>query len=111
MIRLSRRELLGLGLGGAGAVALGIAVGPPGGTLVTGRVLRSQLPLPQPFTVPLPVPRVAASVQVFGTDSYDLTIRQAVQEILPGVPTQVWGYNGEFPGCRARRSTAPRSPG
>jgi spore coat protein A len=39
------------------------------------------------------------------TDYYDITMRPAVVEILPGRPTTIWGFNGQFPGptIRARR--------
>src|SRR5215467_6012273 len=39
------------------------------------------------------------------TDYYELTERVGQVELLPGLATSVWGYNGQFPGplIRARR--------
>jgi spore coat protein A, manganese oxidase len=92
----SRRRFLGLVAGAAVMGATGFAV-------VNGRssdgLLRSKRPLPQPFTVPLPIPDIARPVTTDGdTDFYSLTQRVADVEILPGVRTQIWGYDGTFPG-------------
>ncbi len=100
MMRLPRRTFLGL-LGGA---AIGAAVGVPllggvGGSSSTGTLLRSQLPLPRPFTLPLAVPPVLVPTRTDDTsDYYDIVQRAAVAEILPGVRSTIWGYNGIFPG-------------
>jgi spore coat protein A len=64
-----------------------------------GSVLRSAVPLPEPFTVPLPLPPVLAPVRSDGeADYYELTQRVGRLDILPGGPTEVWGYDGRFPG-------------
>jgi hypothetical protein len=92
---LSRRSLLRLL--GAGAVAGVAGCDYPQGTL--GELLTSQLPLPRPFQVPLPVPPVARPARSDGdTDYYELTQREAEAELLPGVRTPIWGYDGRFPG-------------
>jgi len=91
---LSRRRFLGLA--GAGTAALAI---PGCGLLSTQRagvVLTSRLPLPQPFAVALPVPDVAQPID--GGTAYELVQRPALLEIIPGNRTEVWGYNGTFPG-------------
>ncbi|GIH15972.1 multicopper oxidase family protein [Rugosimonospora africana] len=99
--RLSRRRLLGLA-GGAGiAAAVGFTVPILSRQDQTGKLLPSQIPLPRPFQVPLPVPPMLAPGRhpdFPGADFFE--IRQLVtrQEILPGVPTEIWGYNGTFPG-------------
>ncbi len=107
MSRLSRRQLVAL-IGVAGAAA---AVGAPlvsgaRGATSTGQLLLSQLPLPSPFTRPLRVVDALAPVRS-GPDGdvYDLVQRAATVEILPDVPTKIWGYNGLFPGptIRSRR--------
>ncbi|MFI2361938.1 multicopper oxidase family protein [Promicromonospora sp. NPDC019610] len=105
---LTRRRLLGVG----GALGLVVAAGlstsaalaprPP----LTGAELRSAVPLPPPFRVPLPVPAVLTPVSsADGTDSYEITQREVTAEILPGVPTPLWTYDGTFPGptIEARR--------
>jgi spore coat protein A, manganese oxidase len=112
-MRLSRRDALRLGLaaggglllpaglaacdgGGGGGLGGGANVGAQGSA---GRLLRSQVPLPEPFRVPLPVPPVLPPVRSDHTgDHYEITQRAAEVEILPGMRTEVWGYNGIFPG-------------
>ncbi|HEX5114655.1 MAG TPA: multicopper oxidase family protein [Pseudonocardiaceae bacterium] len=81
------------------AAGAGAGIGVPllsgiAGSSSTGTVLRSQLALPEPFTVPFTVPPVLAPTG----DRYEIVQRAATAEILPGVPTPIWGYNGIFPG-------------
>lgn len=99
MTRLSRRGFLGaLGFSALGASSLGSLV-LPDSTGQTAELLRSRVPLPTPFTVPLPVPPVAVPVRADATtDYYEITQREADVEILPGLRTRIWGYDGIFPG-------------
>jgi FtsP/CotA-like multicopper oxidase with cupredoxin domain len=109
---VERRALLRWGLAGTLGVAL------PGGTAAVAASLprrttsasaAAQVPSDQPagaFTTPLPVPRVLRPVSTDGgVDRYE--IRQAVgkHSFLPGVPSEIWGYEGIFPGptIEARR--------
>ncbi|MFC7718239.1 multicopper oxidase family protein [Nonomuraea recticatena] len=88
---ISRRGFLGL-LGGAGLAAAGC------GALtaeVAGEGLLSALPLPRRFSVPLPIPKTAAAVR---PGHYEVAQRAARMEIIPGTTTEVWGYDGTFPG-------------
>ncbi|GLY69909.1 multicopper oxidase family protein [Amycolatopsis taiwanensis] len=95
---LSRRGFLGL-LGGVGAAAtLGAGVPWLASPVEIGRLLRSRVPLPAPFAVPLPIPPVLRPRTDAATDYYEITQRAAVREILPGVRTEIWGYDGQFPG-------------
>lgn len=100
MIRISRRHFLRL----VGGSAIGAAVGVPflsgmSGANSTGTLLRSQRPLPQPFARPLFVPPVLTPTRSDDSgDYYELAQRAALAEILPGVQTPIWGYNGIFPG-------------
>ena len=59
-----------------------------------------------PFQAAFRTPSVSAPARADAdTDYYEITMRPAVVEILPGRPTTIWGFNGEFPGptIRARR--------
>ncbi|MGW5156474.1 multicopper oxidase family protein [Nonomuraea wenchangensis] len=85
--RLSRRAFLGV-LGAAGLAAAGCAER-------SGELLPSLAPLPRPFTVPLPVP---APARLVAPGRYEVTQRAAEAEILPGLRTPIWGYDGTFPG-------------
>ncbi|GIF39115.1 spore coat protein A [Actinoplanes xinjiangensis] len=89
----------------AGAAALAGCSRPADGP-GTGELLASELPLPQRFRVPLPIPPVARPVKVTaGTDHYVVTQRAATVELIPGTKTRIWGYDGIFPGptFRGRR--------
>lgn len=99
--QLTRRHVLGVG----GALGLMAAAGLATSTALsrrpstTGAVLRSALPLPPAFQVPLPIPAVLAPVSTTGgVDRYEVTQREAALEVLPGVRTPFWTYNGTFPG-------------
>lgn len=96
---MKRRHVLGaLGLSALGAAGFGgLGLATPRGQ--TGQLLQSRARLPHPYTVPLPVPAVARPVRTDATtDFYELVQREAEQEILPGLRTRVFGYNGTFPG-------------
>ena len=98
---ISRREFLKMGL--AGGLALTIPFGASAcsssGSGSTGTLLQSKAKLPAPFRVPLPVPPVLEPVRSDrGADYYELTQKAGESEILPGLKTEVWGYDGQFPG-------------
>jgi spore coat protein A len=92
---LSRRDLLKVSLFGAAAVALPRHRGPSPGN-------GSRLPassLPPPFTVPFAAPPVLQpTVSDATTDYYRIVQTPFVGEVLPGVATPLWGYNGMVPG-------------
>jgi spore coat protein A, manganese oxidase len=99
---LSRRDVLKVSLLGAAALALpwhrGLAAAS------TSRLAGSQLPVP--YTVPFSTPPVLQPVTTDATtDYYRMTQTPFVGEILPGVRTPLWGYNGTVPGptIKARR--------
>ncbi|WP_419998782.1 multicopper oxidase family protein [Streptomyces boninensis] len=112
--RPDRRTLLkaaaatGLAAAGLGAAGCGALT-----REVSGEQLASRARLPAPFRVPLPIPATpAATRRPDGGRHYDLVQRAARQEILPGLRTEVWGYDGTFPGPtlvgRSGRTTTVR---
>ena len=99
-MKMSRRKFLKLGLvaGAAFALPLGASACSSSNDQ-TGRLLRSLTELPEPFRVPLPIPSVLDPVSSDAdADYYEITQREAQAEILPGLSTMVWGYDGTFPG-------------
>ena len=98
---ISRRRMLGLA-GGAGVLAaaqLGVPwlLGPA--PQQTGKLLQSAVPLPTPFPRSLPIPPVLQPVERRAdADVYEIVQREATAEILPGLSTRVWGYQGMVPG-------------
>ncbi|MFB7476921.1 multicopper oxidase family protein [Kitasatospora sp. NPDC056184] len=100
---MNRRRFLGAGAAVLGAGALGAFTVPAAARLLAegrpGRLLSSDVPLPEPFQVPLPVPAVLAPVRSDATaDYYELTQKVARLEILPGLRTEAWTYGGSYPG-------------
>jgi spore coat protein A len=97
-MKIARRKFLKLGLmGGAGLVL-------PLGTLQipvsrVGAADSLTSPAVEPFTVSLPIPPVLKPVRADSTtDYYEITQKTGEAEILPGLKTNVWGYDGIFPG-------------
>ncbi|MCL4370282.1 MAG: multicopper oxidase domain-containing protein, partial [Chloroflexi bacterium] len=92
----TRREFIKLGLlGGASLFAPALPAGA------------------QTALRPLPIPRTLSPIQSDSTTDYFLlTMKQAQVEILPGLETTIWGYDGEFPGptirARSGRSVVVR---
>jgi spore coat protein A len=115
---ITRKESLKLGLvaSGAGlAISSGASASSPGGRgqETTENLLRSAVRLPRPFRVPLPVPAVLEPVRSDAdANHYEITQKVGKAEILPGLETEVWGYEGSFPGptieSRSGRATIVR---
>ncbi|MEV5891920.1 multicopper oxidase family protein [Nonomuraea fuscirosea] len=100
MSGLSRRRFFSL-TGGAGALFAAGLAGPRlfGSAATSGELLTSKVPLPAPFQVPLPIPAVLAPIaRDADADRYEIVQRQSTVEILPGLRTPIWGYQGTFPG-------------
>jgi spore coat protein A len=105
-MKMTRRQILHLGMAGAASLALGGCSISFGEGDQIGRLARSAVPLPEPFGVPLPVPPLLAPVSSEDeVDIYEIVQQERRAEILPGLPTPIWGYNGIFPGptIEARR--------
>ena len=61
-----------------------------------------------PYTRRLPIPQRLLPVSSTAVrDTYAITMKAGTAEILPGVATPIWGYNGHYPGpllrTRSRR--------
>ncbi len=109
---LTRRDLLKLGLGVAGAAAVG-ELALPGAALASGG---GPPPTPirfTPFTRELPTPgnggiSILKAGATFTTDcafasgtvpnKYLVHMKRARVEIIPGVQTEIFGYEGQYPG-------------
>ena len=96
---LTRRDLLKIGAAGAAALALPLP-GPLSGARVS-QLDESRIPRPfaQPFRRPPVLHPVGRSA---GRDVYEITQSQVKREILPGVKTTVFAYNGTVPGPTIR---------
>jgi spore coat protein A, manganese oxidase len=92
---VTRRDALKVSLLGGAALAL-----PWQRVLSAGTASRiAESKLPRPYTVPLSVPPKLAPVRTDATtDYYRIVQRPFVGEILPGVQTPLFGYNGLVPG-------------
>lgn len=100
-MNVSRRSLI-LGAAGAGA-----AVAVP--TLLPFRAdsgAPARLPaskFPEMFTVPFAHAPVAQPIRRDATtDYYRISLEQFTAELLPGIATSMYGYNGSFPGPTIR---------
>ena len=94
---LTRRDVVKMSVLGTAGVALPLerALGEP--AILANRIAQSALPLP--FTTPFARPPVLAPVRSDGTtDYFRVAMRPTVTEIVPGLQTEVWGYEGMVPG-------------
>jgi spore coat protein A len=76
--------------------------------LAAARPLRAHPAIPL-FRCPLPLPPVLQPVRRDSVaDYYEIAQREASAEIVPGMRTRIWGYDGIFPGptIEARRGRA-----
>jgi FtsP/CotA-like multicopper oxidase with cupredoxin domain len=96
-MELRRRELLKLGVFGSAALLLPAERVARTELAIKNRIATSRLPAP--FSVPLASPPVLTPVRsTADTDFYSITQQAAPAEILPGLTTTIWGYNGLAPG-------------
>ncbi|MET0863824.1 MAG: multicopper oxidase family protein, partial [Nakamurella sp.] len=94
-MKISRRNFFGIA-GSAGLVAATASLGwiKSGPTTSTGISLRSEVPLPPAFSRSLTIPSVVRPT----AGGFELPPRVTSTEIIPGLPTEIWGFNGSFPG-------------
>jgi spore coat protein A, manganese oxidase len=103
----TRRVFLKYGAGTAAALGLaGVGAWRARADVAGASLLRDRVspcfndsPVGPPFTQPLPIPPALTPVaQQAGVDVYQLSERKGVAQIVPGVQTPIWGYNGITPG-------------
>ncbi|BAY42928.1 type 3 multicopper oxidase [Scytonema sp. HK-05] len=98
MKRISRREALKIAALAGGTILL------PVGLQHRGYAQRVDQTV-EPFTLPFRTPPVLNPVRSDSTtDYYQITMRKAQVEILPGRTSEIWGYNGIFPGPIIKQS-------
>lgn len=67
-------------------------------------------PFVTPFMRPLAIPQVLSPVSSDeSTDYYEITMREAQMEIIPGTLSTIWGYNGTYPGPTIRAKAGRRA--
>jgi spore coat protein A len=110
-MKLSRRELLQVAGKSAAAQAFGVfgpigcSIGRPQPTLI-----RSRTALPPKFLSALPLLPVLKAIREDGNTQYiDLRVRESSVEILNGLKTTIWGYDGQFPGPTIEARAAMRT--
>src|SRR3954453_4503405 len=93
----TRRDMLKISVLAGAAVALPVERSVSGLSLLSSRI--SQSALPAPFSTPFARPPVIKRLFARGTtDFFRVVMRPGTAEIIPGLRTTVWGYNGIFPG-------------
>jgi FtsP/CotA-like multicopper oxidase with cupredoxin domain len=97
--RLTRRDALKIGLLSSAALAI-----PLTGSLSAKRASElAESRIPRPYSLPFRRPPVLQPVgRVGGRDVYEITQQQVKREILPGIKTTVFAYNGTVPGPTLR---------
>jgi spore coat protein A, manganese oxidase len=120
-MNISRRDFLKMGMKGAAVLFLPFGASGCGGLIAgnnstqgsAGTLLKSAAKLPEPFRMPLPIPPVLEPIRTDATtDYYRITQKISQAEILPDLKTEIWGYDGIFPGptivSRSGRRTVVR---
>jgi spore coat protein A len=96
-MNLSRRDLLKISALGAAAVALPIERSVSGLSALSSRIAESALPAP--FTIPFSKPpRILPVRSDATTDYFRVSMQPTSVEVIPGLRTEMWGYNGIVPG-------------
>ncbi len=89
----TRREVLKIGAIAGGTSLLPLAL------QYRSQALTAGSPQPTPFQVNLPTLPVLKPVRSDNTtDYYEIIMRKSQVEILPGLKTDIWAYNGSTPG-------------
>lgn len=89
----TRRDALKLGAISGGSLLIPIALQSLSYAVTAGS------PQPTPFEIQLPIPPVLKPVRSDATsDYYEIAMNKSLVNILPGLTTEVWAYNGTTPG-------------
>jgi spore coat protein A, manganese oxidase len=110
-VKLSRREFLQATGKTATAQAFGI-LGPMGCAIGRPRpvLVRSRVSPPSKFQSMLPLLPVVKPVREDGKSQYfDLRVKVSTVDILKGLKTKIWGYDGLFPGPTIEARTGIRT--
>jgi spore coat protein A, manganese oxidase len=103
MKRISRREALRIAALAGGAILLPVGFQYRGYAQILGGSVT-------PFTLPFRTPPVLNPVRSDSTtDYYQITMQKAQVQILPGLTTEIWGYDGLFPGPTIRQRQGRQS--
>ncbi|NEP13997.1 MAG: multicopper oxidase domain-containing protein [Symploca sp. SIO2C1] len=103
-MKLTRRQALRMGLIGGGTLLFPFGYQKPAFAQFSPQIERFQLPFRQPPTLK-PVRSDAT------TDYYEITMGKSQVEILPGLLTEIWSYNGVTPGPTIRQRGGRRTEG
>ncbi len=92
---LTRRDLVKLGV--LGSASLAVPLMRVASAATQNRLAESALPAP--FTTPFALPPLAVPTDYDDTtDYYQMTMREVGAEIVPGLITPTWAYDGVSPG-------------
>ncbi|WP_013325022.1 multicopper oxidase family protein [Gloeothece verrucosa] len=101
-MKLSRRQALKIGLIGGSSLALALGVQSYQRTPANTKI--------EPFERSLIIPPLLKPIRSDETtDYYEITLQKSSTEILPGLKTEIWGYNGIAPGPTIRQSEGRKS--
>ncbi|AIG11539.1 Multicopper oxidase [Corynebacterium pseudotuberculosis] len=106
LMQLNRRSFLALG-SLAGATVAGISLSGCGKEGLRAEKEAKKLPRPRGWdgeTRALPIPSLAQSQEVDAQRSFTLITQRGESEILPGIKTPTWGFNGAHLGPTIRVS-------
>ncbi|HYW21207.1 MAG TPA: multicopper oxidase domain-containing protein [Nodularia sp. (in: cyanobacteria)] len=107
MKKITRRDALKLGALAGGSLLLPTTFLYRNQASIAGD---ADSPQPTRFAVKLPIPPVLNPVRSDATtDYYEITMKKARISILPGLTTEIWGYNGITPGPTIKQRLGRKS--